>query len=51
MSRCDDKKEGEEKMRRKKLIKYDVENEAFERCLYAIGASINDLNEQMEGVD
>ena len=51
MSRCDAKNEGEEKMRRKNLARHEINNEAFERHLHAIGASINELNEQMEEAD
>lgn len=50
MSRCDTKMEGEEKMRREIVEIYEAENEAFERYLYAIGAYIDYLNKQMEGV-
>lgn len=49
---CDAENEGEEKMRRKTLGKYDVgDNEAFEKYLYAIGTSINKINQQVEEVD
>ena len=45
------KNEGEEKMRRKTEDKYDVENEALEKYLDVIGASIIEFNKQMEEVD
>jgi len=51
MSRCDAKNEGEEKMRRKTLERHEINNEAFDRHLHAVGASINELNEQMEEVE
>ncbi len=51
MSRCVTKNEGEEKMRRKILERHEINNEAFERHLHAIGANINELNEQMEEVN
>lgn len=38
-------------MDKKILEKYDAENEAFERYLYAIGTSIAELNKQVEEVD
>ena len=50
MSRCGAKMEGEEKMRRKIVEIYEVENEAFEQYLHAIGAYIDYLDKQMEEV-
>lgn len=50
MSRCDAKMEGEEKMRRKKLIKSDARNEVYNGYWYAIGADRNNLYKQMEEV-
>jgi hypothetical protein len=44
-------KEGEDKMRRKTPERDEIDDEIFERHLYVIGASINELNEQMEEVD
>lgn len=38
-------------MRRKISEKCDADDEAFERYLYAIGASINKINQQIEAVD
>lgn len=40
-----------EKMRRKIFEKCDADDEVFEKYLYAIGASINRINQQMEEVD
>jgi len=39
------------KVRRKIFEKCDANDEAFERYLYAIGASINKINQQIEEVD
>ena len=31
--------------------KYEVDDEAFDKYLHVIGASINDINQQMEELD
>ena len=45
---CYDKNEGEEIMRRKNE---EIDNEALEKYLNAIGTSIIEFNKQMEEVD